>query len=171
MPKIIKDLRPQIKKTALEEFENIGYEAVTMRKLAGKVGIGVGTLYNYFSNKEDLFEEILLESWQKTAKKIRDHLDSDLITIISILYDDIVNRKGLGGYVIQFEINDTNIDSPLKELFHQLILDLSEYFKKKDISFPERKAYSSVLLIANVIKLYPNEKEKNIEYFYHLIKE
>jgi len=171
MPKIIKDLRPQIKRTALEEFETIGYEAVTMRKLAGKVGIGVGTLYNYFSNKEDLFEEILLESWQATADKIKSNLDSDIKTIISILYDDIVDRKGLGGYVIQFEINDTIIDSPLKELFHQLILDLSDYLNTKGISYPERKAYSSVILIANTIKLYPNEREKNIEYFYHLLKE
>jgi len=172
MPKIIKDLRPQIKNTALKEFEDIGFEAVTMRKLASKVGIGVGTLYNYFSNKEELYEEILIESWQVTYDKLQAHYgDQSLKKIIEILYDDIVDRKGLGGYILKFDVNETAIDTPLKKLLHQTIESLIEYFKENNMKYPRRKATSLIIGIANIVKTYPDERDINIEYYCHLIKE
>lgn len=54
MPKIIENLRERI----LEEFGTlvweVGYSTMTMQAVAKRCGVGVGTIYNYFSSKEEL---------------------------------------------------------------------------------------------------------------------
>ncbi len=102
MPKQIPKLKEQILKTAERLFIQRGYEAVSMRDLAARVGIAVGTLYNYFPNKESLFTSLMADSWTRTFAVIDDVLaqtDLDrpdkLRKILEILYDGI---KGRGGF-------------------------------------------------------------------------
>ncbi len=63
MPKILNE--PQ--KKMLREVERLlaqgGYNAVTVRAVAQGCGVGVGTVYNYFSSKEALLAQLLLEDW------------------------------------------------------------------------------------------------------------
>ena len=62
-------LREQKKKEAYQRildagkavFNEQGYEKTTMEQLAVKAGIGVGTLYNYFETKADIFLSIMDE--------------------------------------------------------------------------------------------------------------
>jgi TetR/AcrR family transcriptional regulator, biofilm operon repressor len=46
---------------ALTLFSDRGYEGVTMRDIAGAVGIKAASLYNHFKNKEDIFNSIIDE--------------------------------------------------------------------------------------------------------------
>ena len=62
MPKIIENLDEEISKTALELFRDNSYQNVSMRKIASEVGIAVGTLYNYYPNKWELYIEAFEES-------------------------------------------------------------------------------------------------------------
>jgi AcrR family transcriptional regulator len=48
------DLRAKILDAARELFVNEGVEAVSMRKIADKIGYSATTLYNYFEDKESL---------------------------------------------------------------------------------------------------------------------
>ena len=48
------DLRAKILDAARELFVNEGVEAVSMRKVADKIGYSATTLYNYFDDKEAL---------------------------------------------------------------------------------------------------------------------
>jgi AcrR family transcriptional regulator len=48
------DLRAKILDAARELFVNEGVEAVSMRKIADKIGYSATTLYNYFEDKETL---------------------------------------------------------------------------------------------------------------------
>ena len=45
---------------ALSLFTEKGYNAVTTREIAEKAGISKGGLYDYFENKEVLFEEVVI---------------------------------------------------------------------------------------------------------------
>ena len=51
--------RDRILQTAREVFFEEGYGAATMSMIAARLGGSKGTLYAYFKNKEDLFEEII----------------------------------------------------------------------------------------------------------------
>tara|TARA_Y100000746_G_C15430489_1_gene418388 strand:- start:344 stop:946 length:603 start_codon:yes stop_codon:yes gene_type:complete len=51
----------RIRDTALELFAKYGYAAVSMRRIASKVGLQVGALYRYTPDKQSLLFELLRE--------------------------------------------------------------------------------------------------------------
>jgi len=60
LSKSIRDQRrDRILQVAREVFFEQGYGAATMSTIAARLGGSKGTLYAYFKNKEDLFEEII----------------------------------------------------------------------------------------------------------------
>jgi Transcriptional regulator len=71
MPKII----PNIKETVVIEARKMliqdGYSSFNMRDIAKQCGIGVGTLYNYFPNKDELVRLIFNEDWNAVINFIR----------------------------------------------------------------------------------------------------
>jgi TetR/AcrR family transcriptional regulator len=46
---------------ALELFSEKGYHNVSMHEIAAKAEFAIGTLYKFFSNKEDLYKALILE--------------------------------------------------------------------------------------------------------------
>ena len=60
MPKIIPDLHNRILDAAANLFSSIGYASTDMKTLSRDLGISVGTLYNYFPSKPDLFLAVTL---------------------------------------------------------------------------------------------------------------
>ena len=58
--------RSKLLKAAEEVFIEHGYEKTTMKHVMDKAGVSRGGLYQYFDNKEDLFEA-LIEGEQKEA--------------------------------------------------------------------------------------------------------
>jgi len=49
-----------IRQAAIELFYEHGYEATSLREVAAKVGIRVGSLYNHISSKDELLSSIML---------------------------------------------------------------------------------------------------------------
>ncbi|MGH8966690.1 MAG: TetR/AcrR family transcriptional regulator [Actinomycetes bacterium] len=49
-----------IRDAAIELFFEHGYEATTLRQVAAKVGIRVGSLYNHISGKDELLSSIMI---------------------------------------------------------------------------------------------------------------
>lgn len=62
MPRIVDHdrVRADLLALAFEPFARDGYGATTMRGLAGAMGVSTGTLYHYFPNKAELFDQLLL---------------------------------------------------------------------------------------------------------------
>ncbi|MDG1970456.1 MAG: TetR/AcrR family transcriptional regulator [Paracoccaceae bacterium] len=68
-----KETASRAREAALGLFARHGYAAVSMREIAGEVGVGAGALYNHFATKQDLLVELmtghmqaLLEAWAET---------------------------------------------------------------------------------------------------------
>lgn len=74
MPKIIPNLRNTIITKGREILFNEGYDALSMRRMAGECGIAVGTIYNYMRNKDDLVAHICMEDWLKAGEEISEGL-------------------------------------------------------------------------------------------------
>ena len=70
MPKIIENLESRLIEEAKKQIEEDGYGALTIRSVAKACGVGVGTVYNYFSSKEELIATHLLEDWKQCIKAI-----------------------------------------------------------------------------------------------------
>lgn len=71
MPKIIENLESRLIEEAKKQIEESGYGAMTIRSVAKACGVGVGTVYNYFSSKEELVATHLLEDWKQCITAIR----------------------------------------------------------------------------------------------------
>lgn len=55
------DRRQQVLQAAAKSFSLFGYKATTMDQVAKIANVGKGTIYTFFTNKEQLFDEILRE--------------------------------------------------------------------------------------------------------------
>ncbi|WBU60881.1 TetR/AcrR family transcriptional regulator [Paracoccus albus] len=85
---------PLIRESARKLFARHGYAAVSMRQIAGEVGVQVGTLYAYTSDKQALLADLLrdhmvglLDEWRddpdlpplaRLERFIRFHIDTSL---------------------------------------------------------------------------------------------
>ena len=61
MPKIVdkEQTRIEIARKTMPLLAKYGYENTPVRKITAEVGIGKGTFYDYFTNKEDILNEII----------------------------------------------------------------------------------------------------------------
>lgn len=102
MPKVIENLQAKILEAAEELFSEYGYNEVDMRAISSKLGIAVGTLYNYFPDKRSLFIEVFNQSWNKIFLKLDRIIESDchshekLFLFTDKLYEAVIERKGMG---------------------------------------------------------------------------
>lgn len=63
--------RAQILDAARELFVADGYDTVTVRKVAGRVGISHGTIYLYFRDKDDLLVQVSEEQFARLLDVLR----------------------------------------------------------------------------------------------------
>lgn len=67
-----RQLRSAILRAAREAFTRKGYEGVSMRLIAEKVGCSHPNLYLHFRNKDEIFDCLVEESFQKLAEGMRE---------------------------------------------------------------------------------------------------
>lgn len=65
------EIRARILETAIELFSQRGLEAVTVEEVAEAADIGKGTIYNYFSTKEDIVVAFMTDLEAKVQVRVR----------------------------------------------------------------------------------------------------
>lgn len=75
MPKLLPNLQENILKCGREILLTEGYAELTMRKIAAKCGIAVGTIYRYYESKEYLSAAIMLEDWFGTIAHMKEETE------------------------------------------------------------------------------------------------
>ncbi len=68
---IAETIRSNIHDAAIELIREHGWDAFTTEKIAEKVGVSRGVLYNYFKNKEDIAEFIIMTAFDEMIEKLR----------------------------------------------------------------------------------------------------
>lgn len=75
-----KEIQESIVNAAAQLFYNQGFEETSTRQIAAEVQISVSNLYKYFTNKEDIFNEVVREyytSYLANFRKFVSHKDED----------------------------------------------------------------------------------------------
>ena len=70
-------LRDTLLQCAREMVESDGIGAVNIRALAQKAGVATGTVYNYFSNKDEILLALTEEYWQLTLEEMKTAVTAD----------------------------------------------------------------------------------------------
>ena len=63
--------RRAILDAAREGFVKHGYEGVSMRQIATELNCSPGTIYLYFHDKEELFQTLVEESFQRLLERLQ----------------------------------------------------------------------------------------------------
>ncbi|MCY1150908.1 MAG: TetR/AcrR family transcriptional regulator [Sphaerochaetaceae bacterium] len=74
----------------------------SMREIASKLNVSVGTLYNYYDNQESLWCDVFNKMWESTEKSIKNILNQEIPNadkmekMIKLISSDIKKRNGYG---------------------------------------------------------------------------
>ena len=71
MPKIIKDPEDRILQAARKRLLDRDLSSFSLRGVAADCGIAVGTIYNYFRDKESLMAAVMAQDWAKAREEAR----------------------------------------------------------------------------------------------------
>ncbi|MCC4414725.1 TetR/AcrR family transcriptional regulator [Limosilactobacillus reuteri] len=96
--------------TALKLFANNGFHATTTAKIAKQAGVSEGTIYKYFSSKDDLLAKLL----QPILIEIKNNFFSNL--------DDKTNLPSLISFIVTDRIHFIEVNFDFIRLIFQEIL-------------------------------------------------
>lgn len=141
--------RDAILKAAIRIIEKEGMAAFNTNRIAESTGISVGSLYQYFSNKEAILEELVRNAIDQRVNNVKELLKKTTQTMTAM---DVVSNL----IEAAMETPDTKpeVDQILFELNH-LILKNERIKRVDEHLLPIMKDY---------LKLYfPNSSTKNME--------
>lgn len=94
MPKIIENAREEILLEARRQLFANGYAKTTIRSVASAIGIGTGTIYNYFSSKDEMLSSFILLDWRECldAMKILDPAKNGFFKKLHDLLQDFIEK-------------------------------------------------------------------------------
>lgn len=98
-----------IMKAAIEIFAGKNFKDVTISEIAERAGVAVGTVYEYFNNKEDLYFSIPQKTSEDFNEQLRLHLEGLHSTAEKI-------RKFIWFYLYYFENDPIYTELVLMEL-------------------------------------------------------
>ena len=102
MPKILDNVRERAVEAAREIILRDGYDAMTVRMISRKLGIGLGTLYNYFPAKEYLAAAVMMEDWNAFVERFREQPPFETpLSAVENLFGEV--RKFTGRYRLTWD--------------------------------------------------------------------
>jgi AcrR family transcriptional regulator len=109
VPKIIENIRETILAKGKEMLLEGSYSNFNIRKLAKNCGLGLGTLYNYFDNKEVLVYHIFLSDWESTME-LADELKEEKLPIRKKLHMIYISLETFVSQYLRifWEMSDSN---------------------------------------------------------------
>lgn len=176
----MKDKKTDIFRCGKELFSSKGFKDTTISDIAQRAGIGVGTFYNYYTSKEELFIEIYSKENEQFKKEIFQSLDlnQDPVTIVKGIVEQ--NIHAIHANPILKEWYNPSFFRKLEKIYHEkdVIRDHSltnmyqELFKKwkqegqirEDIDEKMIQAFFDAL-----ISIDTHKEEIGIDYFPQII--
>ena len=120
--------RNEILQVALKHFSEKSFHSVSLRKIASELDLSVGNLYNYFHNKDALFQAVLfplLDKMEKVKRMVTKHtelefeeVEEDLEFYIKIgeTIADFVNTNKNLFYILFFHSKGSCLEHIIDEL-------------------------------------------------------
>lgn len=71
------DRKKLILEAATKSFTQFGYKATTMDLVAKLANVGKGTIYTFFKNKEELFDEIFTTLLKEMKQKADEAMEAE----------------------------------------------------------------------------------------------
>lgn len=132
MPKVIENLKEKIQEEANRQMQEVGYGAMTIQSIAKACGVGVGTVYNYFSSKDEIVIACVAADWMECMDTIRAvaKYSSTYEAVIHCIYDQIYAFGTAHEYIFQNDTAANSIDGAIYRYMRFLSSQLAEPLRK-----------------------------------------
>ena len=82
------DKKQSFKQAAYNVFSNKGYKATVISEVAKQAGMAVGSFYNYYESKEEIFLDVYIEENNRIRQVIMNDIDweGDVVELIGQLF-------------------------------------------------------------------------------------
>ncbi|WP_073590310.1 TetR/AcrR family transcriptional regulator [Anaerocolumna xylanovorans] len=71
----MEEVKSKILLAAKELFARQGYKKTTIRQIVEETGVLTGSIYHFFKNKEDIFQALVLELFNRCEKLVNERFD------------------------------------------------------------------------------------------------
>lgn len=115
--------RETILKAALNAFSKNGYHDTRMENIAKIAGVGKGTLYEYFSNKEELFKESLEHAINIYFDRINNAVQEGKNVeekILGILKVECGTKKKYDNFAFAFMRESASVQMDFKKFIYRI---------------------------------------------------
>ncbi len=120
--------REAIKMSAVSLFSTNGYVATSIQDIVAHSGLSVGTMYNYFQNKEELLTSLIEEGWEDFFIIIQEGINIQsqkhpFNYFFNILFDTVVEHIDLASLLI----NEPLLYPKLEKIGNDLFMFIMEH--------------------------------------------
>jgi len=165
MPKNLNNVKEDILLVTRELLKETGYSDLNIRKIAAQCGVATGTVYNYYSSKNDIIVEILLNEWNLMLRRMDLNTKpvSAMIDKLEIMFNEL-NNFMINVHGAWFQThpvsNESNMDvNRIKEknkiLRHQISTKVYSFINTDKPTNDE--AMNICDIIANILISYSND--------------
>lgn len=147
------EIKAEIIKAGLKEFETKGFEKASMQKISHNAGVAVGNIYRYFKNKEQLFNEIMdpvhslitaLVFNQFLIIPVTEKIQFNPITIVNSIMEVYLSHS-VELMIMMYKSDGTNYSNTKEELIKlvhkRLQLEYTSSFEKQGVGSIETFIY------------------------------
>ena len=162
MPKIIEDAKESILHCTRKHLSETGYTSLSLRLIAKECHLGVGTIYNYFSSKEDLVAQVMLEDWFKCLAEMDRHIDTAFDAETGLIQIQQILKK----YCTQYEslFKEAESSAHVVSSRHDLLVhQMKERIQKLLNQFNQDDDYS--VLLAEIMLINATKNTINDQHF------
>ena len=171
--------RREILTAALDLFAMNGYHNVSMNEIAERAEFAVGTLYKFFPGKQEIYENIMLESAEKfnnilttALREGKDEIEKlrNYVRANSLIFEEdasIIRLYHTETRGVNLNVNAV-VDETVRNQFKQLQQEIAEIFrqgiKKKvfnDIADPYLLSVALANILHGFLVLWLEEPEKH----------
>ncbi|OQX62654.1 MAG: hypothetical protein B5M56_05815 [Desulfococcus sp. 4484_241] len=161
-----------IMRAAQALFAENGFKGVTVRQIAKKAGVSIGTIYNYYAGLDDLFFDIFLEHTKEILEIMSGHAEKNELTpqTVGKLYITYLQRNMsffqlMGHFMLGGVLSPESADK-LNTVMRTLMTRLENVLKKAGICGDTRIRTHAFFAALNGIMIsyarYPGRSEKEI---------
>lgn len=159
MPKIIENAREKLLEEGMKKLVEEGYSKLNIRETVKSCGIGIGTFYNYFKNKDEFVVAIFIEDWRKAMNIIELQIEKECTLKEKIEKVYLCMNEFLKSYVSVFhEINRLNKGSKekycdFKEIYEKVEQILQNEKEKGNLKSELSCKKLSYLIVSNIFSI------------------
>jgi TetR/AcrR family fatty acid metabolism transcriptional regulator len=128
--------RYKIKEAAVEVISKKGFFNTRMQDIADKAGLAVGTIYNYFSGKDELLKYIFETEMKRRIEFMSELREKELPTKDLLLkflikhFSVLIDNPHLGRVLVrEKDFSKGETDGEIKKLMNSMIKVLEELFE------------------------------------------